>query len=72
MRRIIKLLVAAALVTVLLMAMNASPAFATHLAPGEGKHTGNESCYSHDEPSDKENDCGWHAGDGYHNKDHKR
>ena len=72
MRRTIKLLVVAALMAALLVTINASPAFATHLAPGGGKHTGNESCYSHDEPSDKENDCGWHAGEGYHNKDHKR
>ena len=72
MRRTIKLLVVTALMAALLVTINASPAFATHLAPGEGKHTGNESCYSHDEPSDKENDCGWHAGKGYHNKDHKR
>jgi hypothetical protein len=72
LRRISKLLVVTALMAVLLVAINASPAFATHLAPGQGKHTGNESCYSHDEPSDKENDCGWHEGEGYHNQEHKR
>ena len=72
MRRTLKVLAVAALLAVLVVVLNASPAFATHLAPGQGEHTGNLSCYSHDEPKDKENDCGWHAGEGYHNKDHNR
>ena len=71
MKRITMILAAAVLMAVLLTT-TAAPAFATHDAPGSGMHTGNLSCYGHDEKPDKRNDCGWHEGEGYdeHHPEH--